>query len=135
MHKNQACPTMMHRNNKQLSSSNINAQTIKLKLSQVAKFSQLKSNQATTNFSHSKLSQQAFLTFLTSYNQYYKKTFEQKIYKKTRSTNFQNAQKISMKLVSLKSRFTSSFEHHHQVQRQRTKAKHGRKENAMRSWL
>jgi hypothetical protein len=61
---------MMHRNNKQPSSSNINAQTIELKLSQ------LESNQATTNLSRSKLSQQALSM---NYNQCCKKTLKQKI--------------------------------------------------------
>jgi hypothetical protein len=46
---------MMHINNKQLSSSNIDAQTTKLKLSQP------KSKQATTNLSRSKVSQQDLL--------------------------------------------------------------------------
>jgi hypothetical protein len=54
---NQACPTMMHKNNKQPSSSNIDAQTIELKLSQLEKLLQLKSKQPTTNLSRSKLSQ------------------------------------------------------------------------------
>jgi hypothetical protein len=54
---NQACPTMMHKNNKQLNLSNIDAQTIELKFSQLEKLSQLKSKQATTNLSRSKFSQ------------------------------------------------------------------------------
>jgi hypothetical protein len=62
---NQACLAMMHRNNKQLSSSNINAQTTELQLSQLKKLSQLENNRATTNLSRSKLSQQALST---SYN-------------------------------------------------------------------
>ena len=55
---------MMHGNNKQLSSSNINAQTTELKLSQLKKLSQLESNRATTNLSRSKLSRQAITSVI-----------------------------------------------------------------------